>query len=285
MKKIGFLGPAGTYSKLALTKYLAKNQLQATPVGLPDFFKLFKSIQNNELDEIIIPIENSIEGSVNINFDLLINTTNLYFKQEVILEINNCLLSKTKHQLLEITDVFSHLQPIAQCQLFLASNLSQAKKHVVSSTAQAAKNISENTLDLNPQDIPAVIGNKELAKIYDLQVLSENINDYKNNFTRFVVISREESKPSEQDKTFFIFAIKKDTPGGLYGILGEFAKRDINLTHISSRPTKNELGEYLFFIDLEGHKSDKKIAEALETIKSKTDFFKLLGSYKKDVQK
>ncbi|MFC1755000.1 prephenate dehydratase [Thermoproteota archaeon] len=323
--KIGYLGPKGTFTETALNKYLERNRISASVYAAHSIFELFKGLNSHEYNEIIIPIENSVEGNVNASLDLMVQTSGMYFKEEIILLIKQALLAKEQFDLSEITDIVSHPQPFAQCQEFIKTYLPQANTHHVTSTALAAEMVAHDRFcvdehaysmgnssskvdagikmgeEKNPVNqksscisaesgsfhgscpvTVAVIGNEALADIYNLKLLKKDIQDYLNNSTRFIVVANKQTKPTGKDKTSFVFSTRQDKPGGLYSILGEFAERQINLTRITSRPTKNGLGEYLFFLDCEGHAEEPAIASALNAVQKKASYFKLLGSYKKD---
>jgi prephenate dehydratase len=287
MLKIGYLGPIGTFSNSALEKYLNQNQLEAEGIPAKNFFDLFVMLQNNDCQEIVVPIENSVEGSVNINIDLLVKTENIHIKEEVVIPIKECLLAKEQCSLEMITDIISHPQPIAQCRNFLLDNMPNVTTHSYASTAAAAKMIANGDIkipDLQERSniVAGVLGNKELANIYGLKIIKEDIQDAKNNETRFMVLTRSAVNQDTANKTSIVFAAKKDEPGSLFSVLKEFAKNNINLTRITSRPTKEVLGEYLFFIDFEGGSKDQKIIETLELVKETTSYFRVLGSYKKE---
>lgn len=270
---IGYLGPSGTFTELAFKKFCTLNKLPDDGVQASSIWDLFELFNLKKCDIIIVPIENSIEGSVSTTMDLISTIENIYIQQEIVLPIKHCLFAKKKVALSEITSVVSHPQALSQCQHYLRQNLSKAHAIPASSTAKAAEFLG---------DYEAIIGSQELGELYDLEVLAEGINDQKNNQTRFVAIGRTATEPTGNDKTSIIISSIKDKPGGLVDMLTAFAKRNINLTRIESRPTRNVLGEYLFYIDCEGHEKDPLVLEALTEIKKEASYFKKLGSYKKD---
>lgn len=218
----------------------------------------------------VVPIENSIEGSVNITLDLLVHSYDLLIEKEIIFPINHNLLAPKGVQLEDITDVFSHPQALAQCHNYLIKH--NIKPHQTLSTAAASKKISNI-------EHSASIGTLKSAELYGLNVLEKNIQDVDNNETRFVVISNHDSRPSSNDKTSIVFSLYDDKPGGLYEILSIFANNHINLSKIESRPSKQGLGKYIFFIDLYGHRKNDKICRVLDKVSKNTSFFKVLGSY------
>lgn len=290
--KIGYLGPKGTFSEQALKKYLNENKISnAEAIPVSSFFDLFQVFSSGKCDKIIVPIENSIEGSVSINFDLLAKAENALIEQEILLDIEQNLLGNIGTAVDQITDIYSHPQPLAQCQKYLKTHFPDVRTYQLDSTSLAAEMVAKPELSIiahsNKQQYPdkkfvyAAIGSRELAEIYGLKILAENIGDYPNNTTQFFVVGRNKTISTGSDKTSILFSTLKDRPGGLYEILGEFASENINLTRITSRPTKEVLGEYLFFIDFEGHVDDPVVQEVLASIQTKASFFKLLGSYKK----
>ena len=284
MKTVGFLGPKGTFSDLACQHY-CKTSAKLDGVPYPSIDHLFQALEDGTVQSIVVPAENSIEGPVNLSVDRLLHLPEQYFiTAEIVLPISQYLLSKDHTSLDFITDIYSHEQPLAQCQLFLKKNCPQAVTHSVSSTAKAAESMSNSTLPFldKQRHIPAVIGQKQLAELYDLHLVTPNpINDVEGNCTRFYVISDDVTYVETAGFTAIVVGGKKDQPGSLYDILGEFASRNINLTRILSRPTKKELGEYLFYIECEGLHLNPVVASALAGVKTKAGFYRWLGSYPK----
>ena len=229
-----------------------------------------ESVVSNQSYEGIVPIENSIEGPVGITLDGIAHKYDLNIVGEIIIPINQNLLVNRGTRMEDITDVYSHSQAIAQCQEFLGNN--DFRPHYSISTANAAKTIlGDNS--------KAAIGNIKSAELYDLEILKAHIQDKTNNETRFVVLSKKYSKPTGNDKTSIIFSIMEDQPGSLYEILRIFAENNVNLTKIESRPSKEGLGKYIFFVDFIGHRDDSEIKKVLNQIDENTILFKILGSY------
>ncbi len=228
------------------------------------------AVQDGDCTWGIVPIENSLGGSINITYDSLLHDYDLMISSEIILDVNHNLLAVKGTKLEDITDVYSHSQALVQCHNYLQDmgfNI-----HPTFSTAQAAKNIKK-------LENASAIGTLKAAELYDLEVLEENIQDTLNNQTRFIVLSKEDGEKTGHDKTSIAFSIMDDKPGELYGILGIFAEFNINLTKVESRPSKKALGDYIFFIDFEGHRKDEDISKIINLIESNTSFFKILGSY------
>lgn len=277
IKELVFLGPEGTYCEIA------KNQfLRLIPAGniqqLP--FSTVKSIieyvQNNEFSAGVVPIENSIEGVVRETMDNLLNVKdgNLRITAETVIPVNHCLLSRSR-DIKKIKKIISHPQALAQCQNFIAkhfgSDIEQIEK---ASTSKAAKELCE--LD----ETYAAIANQRTAELFKLNILAKNINDENDNKTRFIMLSRCNTTPSDNDKTSIAFATKNQ-PGALVKVLNVFDSLNINLLYIDSRPSKKNLGEYVFFTDFEGHIEDESVRKVLDLIKLNTNYIKVLGSYRR----
>lgn len=235
------------------------------------------SVVTGECCKGIVPIENSIEGPVGLTLDLLAHKINLNIEGELIIPINHNLLVDEDNydniiDINTIKDVYSHSQALAQCQNFLENH--NMKTHFTLSTAAAAKSI-KGKIGVG------AIGTLKAAELYGLKAIDKNIQDIKNNQTRFIVLSKDQTEISGNDKTSILFSLFDDNPGGLHDILGIFAKNNINLTKIESRPSKEGLGKYIFFVDFEGHKNEDIVENILNTIEEKVSYLKILGSYPK----
>ncbi len=266
---IGFLGPSGSYAEEAASKIHGKL------IAFDSIMEVIDAVDNDIVDMGVVPIENSIEGPVGVTLDLLAHDYDLKIKNEIILPISHNLLLNEGSSIEDIKFVYSHAQALSQCRKFI-ENLG-AKPVATPSTSQAAEIVKG-------KKNAAAIGASKAAEIYGLKIAANNIQDFENNVTRFVVINKEDHVPTGHDKTSIVFSLIEDRPGGLYDVLGEFAKRNINLTKIESRPSKKKLGTYIFFIDFEGHREDSEVANILNTIKintikTKISYIKLLGSY------
>lgn len=237
------------------------------------FAEVFDAAQNKLVDYAVVPVENSIEGSVGEVYDLLLSTR-LVAVGEVYQRVRHCLVANKSVQLKDIKIAYSHPQAIGQCRAYLQRKKIEAMPAY--DTAGSAKMVKEQKL----KDA-AAIASRHAAELYGMQILDEGIEDRKNNYTRFLVLStKRHARKAGVYKTSIIFSVKH-VPGALFGILGEFAIRRLNLTKIESRPTKETPFEYNFYVDFEGHASDKAAKQVLATIKSKTSFLKVVGSYKK----
>ena len=276
MKKIGYLGPEGTFSQEAGKVYVEKLEGEADLIPYSTFHELLSAVDREDVEEGIAPIENSIEGTIPLIHDMLAKEVDLKIKNEIILPVHHALMAKKNIELKDIKEVLSHPQPIEQCRGWIRKHLPHAVVSLSYSTSEAAKLVAFS----DRKDLAAV-GPSGLSGMYDLKVIAKDIADYKDNSTRFVVLAKSDHKRTGNDKTSIVFSTIADKPGGLHTILGEFAIRNINLTKIESRPSKKSLGDYYFFIDMEGHRQDKEIREALSDIMNKVSFIKVLGSYPK----
>ena len=262
--KVAFLGPQGTFS------HQAASLLSDNLVSYCSIQSVMSAVEREECVYGLVPIENSIEGPVSLTLDSLIHNFDLKIKNEIIIPINHNLLAAREMSVEEVNDVYSHSQALGQCQPYLERNNITA--HYTLSTAAAAKKVAETGEG-------AAIGTLKAAELYGLKVIDTNIQENFNNQTRFVVLDKEDSPITGNDKTSISFSLFEDKPGGLYEILSYFVEANINLTKVESRPSKEGLGHYIFFIDLEGHRLDENISSILETLDEITDFFKVLGSY------
>ena len=286
--KIGILGPAGTFSEDAAELWLkGRNENLVEMKYYETIFDVSESLLRKEVDYGIVPIENSLEGSVGETLDVLSseNREEIQIVGEVLVPINICLLAQTFKKSL-IKKVVSHPHALAQCKQFIREQLKGVEVNSVDSTASAAKLASQS------EEI-AALASKAAAQKYGLNILEENVQSgtlprkpaspegaYKDSVTRFVVLSASGIKtaPTGRDKTSVLIYLK-DYPGALYDVLGEFAQRGINLTKIESRPSKRALGDYMFHIDCEGHIEEEKVKETLKGVESKVAMLKILGAY------
>lgn len=262
--KVAFLGPQGTFS------HEAASLLSDNLISYCSIQSVMDAVERGECRYGLVPIENSIEGPVSLTLDSLIHNFDLRIRNEIIIPINHNLLAASDISVDEVENVYSHAQALGQCQPYLERHNMVA--HYTLSTAAAAKHVAETGED-------AAIGTLKAAELYDLKVIDTNIQENYNNETRFVVLDKEDSPITGNDKTSISFSLFEDKPGGLYELLGYFASENINLTKIESRPSKEGLGHYIFFVDLEGHRLDENIAKILNNLEDNTSFFKILGSY------
>ncbi len=270
MLKIGYLGPKGTFSHEALKKYTGG--MMHTSIDFPSIPEILMAVQDNRVEEAVVPIENSIEGAVNATMDMIALEVDLLIKAELIISVREHLLVKKGTDTSEIKYVLSHPQPLGQCRKFLSEQLPHAATQAIYSTAAAAEEVAKGTGDC------AAIGSLVAAEVYGLDIAYKDIQDHDNNHTRFVIVGRTDAARTGRDRTSIAFSTE-DEPGSLYRILDIFNLWGINLSRIESRPAKNRLGRYIFFVDLLGHREDEDLKDALTMVKKKTSFFKFLGSY------
>lgn len=237
----------------------------------PRIDRVFDEVEKGSVDWGVVPVENSLEGSVNITLDRLI-TTSLKIRAEIFLRISQCLISSAE-SMKDIRKIYSHPQPLAQCQIWLKTNMPNCALYETESTTAAVQMVRGKKNE-------AAIGSLLAAHIYGLNMLAEGIEDNSSNTTRFLVIGRGDNPATGDDKTSLIFATPH-SPGSLHRALSSFARRKINLAKIESHPVKEKLWEYSFFVDIMGHITDKQVKSCLEELKGKTTFLKILGSYPK----
>lgn len=276
MIKIGYLGPKGTFSHEAMNKYMAG--VPHTAKDYASIPEILTAVQDDRLDEAIVPIENSIEGAVNVTMDMIALDVALNIKAELIIPIREHLLVRRGTDLSKIRHILSHPQPLGQCRRFLSEQLPNALTKAVYSTAAAAEEVAGGAGDL------AAIGSAVAAEVYGLEIAVSDIQDHDNNRTRFVVVSKTDAARTGRDKTSIVFSTE-DEPGSLYKILDIFNLWGINMTRIESRPARNMLGKYIFFVDLFGHREDDELKDALTMVRKKTTFLKILGSYPVSMEK
>ena len=269
MKRYAFLGPAGTFSEVALMT-LAVEGLVAVPCAT--IAEVFESVERGKADAGVVPIENSIEGSVPATLDALVFDTSLEVQQELVIDIHHAIVVAPGQTLADITAVVAHPQASGQCRRWLDRNLPGRPISAANSNADAVK-----TAVATPG--VAAVGPAFAAELYGGVALDSQIEDYAGNQTRFVVIGRGLCERTGHDKTSLAMFLKKDQPGALLMILSEFAYGGINLTKIQSRPTKQALGEYMFFVDFAGHVEDANVRLALDCLRLKLREVKVLGSY------
>lgn len=276
--RVAFLGPEGTFSEEALLSAVARDSIE--PVPEPTIFSCIAAVEEGTADRALVPIENSLEGSVNATLDALVfETTRVTIVGEVVHPIRNCLIARGPLALDAVERVLSHPQASGQCARFLRTRLPQAEVVPADSTADAVRVVAEAERPW------AALGTRLSARIYGCQVLRDGVEDLPENETRFVWLARrgEGAEPprdsAERWKTSVVFWGLPDAPGSLVEILQEFAGRRVNLSKIESRPRKQGLGHYVFFADLEGHESDEQIAAALAAVRATAETLRVLGCF------
>jgi len=245
---IGYLGPKGTFTKLAVDVTFNGEE----KIGFETIPECIDAVKHNKIDVGVVPLENAIEGTVQLTVDYLVHQARLPIKAEIVVPIQQHLLVRPdfNEELEEIKEVHSHSHAIAQCHQYLHQHLANAKLKFTSSTGRAAELVSEKNASI------AAIGNRLAAEEYGLTILKENIHDYPNNHTRFIVLTNETELPEVKhevklEKTSLLITLPSDKAGALHQILSAFAWRKMNLSKIESRPTKTGLGNYFFIIDVD----------------------------------
>jgi prephenate dehydratase len=270
---IAFLGPAGTFTEEALftqPDYAAGTVL---PIGgLPE---VLDAVRAGLANLAFVPIENSIEGTVNAIVDSLVFDVDLLIQREVILDIHMQLMAPPGVEIGAVTRVLSIPPASGQCRRFLAETLPQAEVVATNSTAEAARTVGEGG-----RADTAALAPRLAADLYGLEILASSVEDHPDNQTRFVALAPTGiPAPTGHDKTSIVCFQREDRPGSLHAILSEFSARNINLTKLESRPTKKGLGEYCFLIDLSGHLADEVVADCLRVLHAEIAGVKYLGSY------
>lgn len=270
-RKISYLGPEATFTHIAAMSHFGSSASYLPQLSIRD---VFIEVEKKRCDFGVVPVENSIEGSVNYTLDLFFESS-MKICAEKYQTISHDLLSRTG-KLEDIKVVYSHPQPIAQCRVWLRKNLPNARLEECSSTSFAAQKVGD-------MYHAAAIASSEAARIYNLNVVASRIEDHSNNTTRFLVIGKKEMPPTGNDKTSLMFAAAH-VPGSLYKSLAPIAEAQLNMMKLESRPSKHENWSYFFFVDLEGHLEDKKVQETITRMKEQCLFLKVLGSYPKSVE-
>ena len=270
-RRIAYLGPSGTFTEDATLGYDAKAQL----VPFSSIPAVAAAVDAGKTDEGVVPIENSLEGSVTSTLDLLIHDSSLFIRNELVLPIHLYLLGAPGLTADQIEVIYSYPQPLGQCRAYLGANFPETVLVASLSTAAAVQDM------LASDRRAAAVANRRAGEIYGATVLAERIEDHANNTTRFVVLGKSDHEPTGDDKTSICFGFDEDAPGILYRVLGAFANRGINLAKVESRPTKESLGRYIFLVDLDGHREDLTVREALNELEGQVSMLKVFGSYPK----
>jgi prephenate dehydratase len=267
MFKVAFQGERGAFSEAATRQFFG-NDAETVPARF--LADVFKAVSTGEAPYGVVPVENSQAGSINDTYDLLLSYA-LNISGEVYLRVSHTLMSLPGETLPGIKTIYSHPQALAQCEEFLR----RLKVELVPTydTAGSAKMIKEKGLKGS-----AAIASRKAADIYGLEVLAERIETNPSNYTRFVVISEKKAEKTARSKTSIVFSAA-NVPGSLYAILGAFATRGVNLTKLESRPKRDRPWEYVFYVDVEGHREDEPLRQALNEIREKATFIKVIGSY------
>ena len=265
MTQVSFQGERGAYSEAAANSFFKED---ITTIPHSTFAEALATTSKGESDYSVLPVENSIEGSVGESYDLLYSTS-LNVTGEIYHKIEHCLIGNGKID--EIDTVYSHPQALGQCRKFIEEkNLKTIPTYDTAGSVKIVKELNKNNC--------ACIASKAASSLYQMPIIAEKIANNLNNYTRFLVLSKDKSLESGKDKTSIIFSIKHE-PGSLFRIIENFNKNNVNLTKIESRPTKESAWEYNFYVDFEGHEDNSEISLMLDNIKQETIFIKILGSY------
>ena len=267
---VSYLGPKGTFSEIAVINYFPSNINKHPKSSIED---VFKSVQELEVNYGMVPIENSVEGSINNTLDLL-SDSEVVITGEMELTINQCLLSRDT-KIKSVKRIFGHPQSLAQCKNWIADNIPDAELISVVSNTSGALSIKKSG--------DACVGAEIIADYYSLEINKKNIQDYSNNATRFLILGTSTSTATGFDKTsLLIIPPNTGDSGSLYRLLQPFAKNEINLSRIESRPSKTKNWNYVFFIDVDGHIEDKSMQDTIDALKERDVEIKFLGSYPKN---
>ena len=270
MSRVAFLGPEGTFTSQAVSKAVPG----AKRIALPTIAEVIAAVRDGDVPLGVVPMENSIEGSVFLTLDdLAFGPPGAYIRGEVTVPIAMNLMGQRGGSLSDITTVRSQPHALAQCRQWLARNLPAAEQQAATSTAEAAREAAQADGSV------AALGPLVAAERFDLEVLATDVHDHDGNTTRFVVLGPSLAPATGADKTSLVVFFGEDRPGLLLRILDEFALRGINLTKIESRPTKQALGEYCIFIDCAGHVTDARVGEALRSVHRHVADVRVLGAY------
>ena len=265
---IAFLGPEGTFSQEAVLKHFG-HAVRGAPQAAID--EVFREVEAGSADYGVVPVENSTEGAVNITLDLLLRTS-LKICGEVELRIHDHLMSR-QTSVGEIQTIYSHAQSFAQCREWLDSHLPNVKRIAVSSNSEAARLAAE-------EEGAAAVAGATAAELFGLNRLTDNIEDAPDNTTRFLILGREDTPPSGEDKTSLLVSSRNE-PGALFQLLKPLADNGVSMTRIESRPSRQGMWEYVFFVDIQGHRQTSIVSKALAELERNASLFKVLGSFPK----
>jgi chorismate mutase/prephenate dehydratase len=269
-RKVAFQGVHGAFSEDAVFSYF-QDDVEAIPCN--EFEEVFEMVEKGEVSHAVVPVENSLEGSVTTVSDLLLDS-DLTVTGEALVLVRHCLIGQPDSSMETIKRVYSHPQALGQCRSFLSQHPAWEKIPSYD-TAGSVKLVKERG-----RMEEAAVASKRAATFYGMKVLQEDIQSSTRNFTRFFVVEKTASMPTEGDKTSLAFSTK-NIPGALYQCIGAFAERGVNLSKLESRPRKGRTWEYVFYVDVDGHVDDPKVSDALSDLVRRSSFVKVFGSYKK----
>ena len=273
--RVAFLGPAGTFTEEAL-RHSAPAGAGLDEIAYPTVYETVMAVQHGDVERAVVPIENSLEGSVTATLDALAGEADrVRIAAEVVRPVSHCLIARDGVALEDVRRVISHPQAIAQCAEFLRGRLAHAEPGSAPSTADAVRTVAES-----PEPL-AALGPRLAADLYGCVILAEGVEDRSDNVTRFVWLAPEsDAPPAAPSKTSIVFwGFNDESPGALVGVLAELADRGVNLTKIESRPRRVALGHYMFFADLDGGAEEPAVAEALGALARRVETLRVLGTY------
>ena len=270
--KLAFLGPYGTNSEEAAMYMASQYKQEIQLIAYNTIYDAILAVEKENIDYCLIPVENSIEGTVRITLDTLAHDVDLMVESELIWKVNNQLLTKNPNA--KIHTIISHMQPLAQCREYLKKHYPKAKLLTTTSTARAAEKVSHY------EEGYAAIATKRAANLYNLQILATDIQDVEANFTRFILLTTKKRLVRQDNSTKMMIICQIDgRVGSLYELLGDFARHKINMTKIESRPSRTSLGEYIFFIEIDVDVEQEELDLALNEVRKKCFWLKNLGKY------
>jgi prephenate dehydratase len=270
--EVGYLGPPGTFGEQVALLYQQQSGIQLNLRPLDGHTDVVRAVDAGEIAYGVVAVENALGGAVPETLDAILASSNVSLCAELTLPVEHNLIAAPGTKLAEITIVMSHPNALAQCRGYLERTLPNARVEAALSTAGAVEHAV-----LTPGT--AGIGPRRAAEVYGGVILAESIQDEGQNETRFVVLARHDAPPTGDDKTSIAFAVDHDRPGTLIAALSELSNRSLNMTHIQLRPSRRGLGLYVFLIDFQGHKTDPKVAAALQALEAQTSLLRVLGSY------
>ena len=278
MERMGILGPRGTHSEAAALKLNEHLKEKSELVIFSEIFETLNAVEEKRIDAAFVPVENSLEGSINVTLDTLAHS-DFIVTRELVYPVHNFLMAREGVKISAVKKIFSHAQPISQCQNYLRKNFPAAEINSVASTARAAEMVANSEIGAGY----AAICTERAGSLNGLKILAREIQDNDANRTRFLEVRRrpENFNVSQMhgDKNFIICQIDGSKAGALYEVLGEFAKRNVNMTRIESRPARTQLGEYIFFFDLEVNNFRQLLFESVEAVRRKSIWLKNLGIF------
>ena len=279
MEKMGILGPRGTHSEAAAVKLNEILNEKFELVIFKEIFEALNAVEEKKVDAAFVPVENSLEGSINITLDTLAHSDSLIVSRELVYPVHNFLMAREFINFLSVKKIFSHSQPISQCRNYLQKNFPTAEINSVSSTARAAEIVAKSEIE----EGFAAICSERAGNLNNLKTLAKEIQDNNSNCTRFLEVRCRQKNfdifKMNGEKNLIICQIDGSKPGALYEVLGEFTRRNVNMTRIESRPARTKLGEYIFFFDLEVDSDKKFLFESVEAVSRKSIWLKNLGIF------